>query len=467
MLRSFVAAATVAIVGVRAFENYVLPSYDLNLDTDHPPLVSSLATHGVAALRNIAGFAATREAYAHAAFACMRAHPTLEALLHKQLEDGTDRTTISTNADGSTAFGAALATHCPAVVTTQKAYAALLQTASLQLAHVLAASADASASSLVDVVARGQHLDHIHAYTSPPSSVFPSFFSSPSPRRPLSLDMHTDNGMFLLTSAPFYFDAATGAPQLEDASGLVLQLAVDGVTKQVMPRLTCDELVVMIGEGYARWGSYGHAFPAVLHAMQMPEGHRPMTRLFTGRMVLLPKDTTLAQSQMSFGDYADATTRFVRDPRDDDATRTLSVLGCPVGSTMLASDLSCTLGIWAPSNASDVSTTKEMCMHACNAPNMKKEVETCAALKCVRSDQVMDGGTVCWMLCVPHLDTCAVPDQVCVDQTLVCPAPSATWQFWNIVAYAAGVAVAIWALVLLWQRCTNPTTQAEKAPLLA
>ncbi|RHY42597.1 hypothetical protein DYB34_012280 [Aphanomyces astaci] len=288
--------------------NFTIPSYDLSSPHDHAGLVQSLQTHGIVALRSVPAFAESRAAYVQAAYTCMRDHPTLEALLHKQLQDGTERTTISTHADGSVGgYSAVLDVHCPQLSLTHKSYGDVLHSASLQLARVLSETVESPPSSLLDAVVRGAHLDHVHRYTSPSSkSSFPATAAASSV---MSLDFHTDNGLFLLTSAPFYFDATDGHAVADAPSGLVLQLSLDGVPTQVRPRLVHDELVVMVGEGYTRWGSYGHSFPAVLHAMQMPLAATAV-RMFAGRMLLLPKDATLAHTNLTFQAYAEASTRY-------------------------------------------------------------------------------------------------------------------------------------------------------------
>ncbi|KAG9414713.1 hypothetical protein AC1031_008118 [Aphanomyces cochlioides] len=463
MIGLIVAACFAMFHSAHGMAEYVIPSFNLNERGSHLSLIKALEANGVIALKNVPKFASTRDAYILSAFACMKQHPNLDALMQKKLQDGTQRTTISMNADGST-FSTALATRCPKFIEAQKSYNQLLRDVSTRLANVLSKDTEMS-SPLVDVVNLGAHLDHIHSYTPAPSSIFPPISSLFKAQTQLSLDFHTDNGVMLLTSAPYYFDDQ-GNVIKDISSGLVLRLSLHGKTQQVMPHLSPDELVVMVGEGFSRWGNFGYKFPPVLHAVQMPQDARIASRLFSGRMILLQNDATLAQSHLSFKDYTDATTRYVLNEQTDDDSTTLSTLGCPVGRTLLASDLSCTLGIWAPSNASDPSTTNEQCMFHCNAPNMKKDVEMCKSLKCELVDEVMEGGTMCWMLCVQHLDTCNIADQVCVDQSLACPPPSKTWEFWTVVAYIAAIALGSWAAWLLWKRCTNPATPSETEPLL-
>ncbi|OQR81277.1 hypothetical protein ACHHYP_16519 [Achlya hypogyna] len=460
MLRLTIAAATAAATSA-ALAPFAIPSYDIAaLEQDAAPLVASLETYGIVALKGIPAFEDTRFDYLHTAFECIQQHPELPELQHKTLGDGTARQTISTNADGD--FPVANA--CPEYAHAHRAYMDLVQAAAEALGRTLDASSDAESLSLADVAQSGKHLDHVHMYSASPTPA--------TDGTSLSLEMHTDNGLFLLTSAPLFFDEQGNEVSFE-AAGLEIEVPVDGTVQRVAPTLRHDELVLMVGEGFNRWGNFGHRFPPVVHGLRMPAAMpSSVARLFSGRMVLMRPDDILVSAGLSFDEYAAATARHLADP---DAS--FAALACPTGRSLLASDLSCTLGVWVPSNASASTTTTEMCMRHCNSPNMQSEVATCKKLQCVKTGDVPHGGTVCWMLCVEHLTSCSPDAQTCLpDQTLECPAQAATATaapgLWVVVAFVVGGAFVLALVVRIWRRRTvtqrrNSCTPTETSSLLA
>ncbi|KDO32201.1 hypothetical protein SPRG_03418 [Saprolegnia parasitica CBS 223.65] len=453
---------TMALVAAAAAHPaYEIPAFNVATLVEHKaPLVAALEEHGLVALKGLDGFAATRTTYLREAFRCMQAHPNMDLLQHKTLSDGTTRDTISTNAKDEELPMASL---CPAYAAAHHAYVGLMQSATEALGVALDVPSSEHATSMRAIAESGKHLDHVHKYLAP---------AAPSSPETLSLELHTDNGLGLLTSAPLFFDRDGNQVQVE-TTGLEVELTLDGVVQRVAPRLKADELVLMIGEGFNRWGNFGHRFPPVVHGMKMPPSmDASVARVFSGRMLLMRADDRLVHAGLSFDEYAAATTRHLLEPSANFAS-----LACPTGRSLLASDLSCTLGLWGPSNASDPSTTKAQCMRHCNSPNMRNEVEQCAHLKCVKTGDVPHGGTVCWMLCVEHLPDCAADAQTCLpDQTLVCPAAMAaapTQRLWMLGLLGALGVVVLALAVRHWrhrrrhaQRCSS-LAPTEASSLLA
>jgi hypothetical protein len=106
------------------------------------------------------------------------------------------------------------------------------------------------------LLSKGEHLEHLHAYFSSPfhnstreesshkNTAVDTKLRKP-PDESATIDFHTDGGLFIAMTAGLY---KTHAASLD--SGLYIRLP-SGST--AMARLDDDSLVIMIGEGGARW----------------------------------------------------------------------------------------------------------------------------------------------------------------------------------------------------------------------
>ncbi|CAK4108211.1 unnamed protein product [Aphanomyces euteiches] len=419
MQLSIAVFACVAAAVQATFPTYEIPAFDVSNSADASSLVAALKSTGIVALKNIPNYEATWETYLEAAARCVSA--SHENVIHKRLVDGTQRRTLSTHAD-SDLVPDSLVNSCPDYVQGLKAFNDVVDQASLAFAKALDASTtEVSAKPMETVMTTGKHLNHLHSYENPaPADAVAS---------DLSLELHTDNGLLILMSAPRFVNGDNQVVANPDENaGLIVKL--NGT--EYRPQQKDNELVVMIGQAFNEWTNLGHQFPAVLHGMVMPRNAPADTkRLFFGRMILVSDDTVLANSQMTFKEYADSNRRFLLGESTEVAS-----FACPIHRELASSDPSCTIGIWAPSNESSPNVTAAMCMRDCNvdstASMMKAQYAQCLANKCVKTSEVANGGTMCWMLCVQKFtdDVCPSKSSQCVDQTLVCQggtvAPSAT-----------------------------------------
>ncbi|KAF0715398.1 hypothetical protein As57867_003391, partial [Aphanomyces stellatus] len=416
---SIIAIASFAVPAV-AYAPYAIPSFDLDAMTPAATadMVAALRSTGIMAIKNIPGFERIRYNYLHTAAECASTPDDFDELLSKELTDGTQRRTLSTNTAGVTA---SVATRCPAYASAHQAYTHVLDDAIFKWAAVLDGASNRTASSLTAIARKGSHLDHFHGYSNPVREVETSAMiveASDNHDGVLSLELHEDSGLAIFTSAPLFFDKQAGNDLVQvpnpDVENTGLIIDVDGV--QVRPVLKPDELVVMAGQGFASWGDFGHDVHPVLHGMVMPrDAPASVVRAFSGRMLLLEPDQQMANTGMTFRDYSHAVTRHLLDQDHSIAT-----LACPVGRVLTASDGRCTLGIWVPGEGS--TATKAECMKTCNNQHLG---DKCKEIKCIKTGTT--DGVDCWMVCVPHFtpDECPAPGQEqCKGQDLVCKVPN-------------------------------------------
>ncbi|OQR89562.1 hypothetical protein THRCLA_09688 [Thraustotheca clavata] len=422
---------------------FEIPAVDLTTSEAKNELVNALEQHGIVTLKGINGFDSIRNNYLYTAFNCMHQYP--DNVQIKTLVDGTIRQTLSTNAESVPGL-------CPELDDAHRLYMKILQESMETMANLL--EVKDSPTSFYQIIEHGQHLDHVHLYKHSRENLIAN---------ELSLEMHVDNGVLLLTSKPLFYDE-NGLQVDYPSTGLVLELTLNGERQKVIPKLKRDELVVMIGEGFNRWANFGYKFPPVVHGMKMPTNIDPsISRMFCGRMVLMRPDDVLLSTGATFKEYTTATTQHLIEPNEN-----FAAIACPTGQTLLASDLSCTLSLWMPSNASLSSTTTEDCMRHCNSPHMRNQVSMCQDLKCLKTGEIPNGGTECWMLCVEHLPDCALTAQTCLpNQTLICSSMQSAFH-WEIFL---GIAIAIVAAIFitLWRRQKHTTNRSptERSSLLA
>ncbi|RLO10034.1 hypothetical protein DYB28_008914 [Aphanomyces astaci] len=375
-----------------AYPTYDIPAFDVQVGSEASSLVAALKSTGLVALKNIPDYSTTRTAYMQAAAECVTAPH--ENVIHKRLVDGTQRRTLSTHADLDL-VPESLTNACPDYVAALKAFNGVIDKAGVAFARALDATSTSIQNHAVEtVVTKGKNLEHLHAYassavSSPDSGANSSFFPRlvvMTPSLELSLERHTDNGLFILMSAPKFFDAASNQPVDNPDANAGLLVTLNGT--DFRPVQKDDELVVMVGQAFNEWGDFGHRLPAVLHAMVMPRSATPVNRIFFGRMVLLPEDAVMANTNTTFHEYAASTKRF-----------------------LLGQDVLHTAG----------NVTKAMCMRDCNVDasvaHMKKDFDRCLANKCIKTSEVANGGTTCWMY---SDDVCPSKSSTCVDDTLVC-----------------------------------------------
>ncbi|EQC42063.1 hypothetical protein SDRG_00906 [Saprolegnia diclina VS20] len=381
-------SALAATALAATYPSFTIPAFDL---AEPDGLLPALAANGIANIKNIPRFAETRAAYMKAATICVATHGAFPGLQQRTLADATRRLTLSSRS--SLGLSDTIVSQCPDLITAHDAYTSLLDTVTASLATLLHVP---NATSLADIVANGAHLDHFHGYT--------RLDATNASRDDLTLQMHTDNGLFLLTSAPLFFtDRGDAVMSPDPIAGLIIELNAT----RVHPTLKEDELTIMVGDGVTQWGSFGHTFPSVLHGMVMPAAPG-VFRAFSGRMLLLPASHVMTNTGLSFQQYNDRVARHLVD-------RDAMPIGCPVGRKLVAMDAACTYGVWKATPGSPPRVTDANCTQWCNNGDYASD---CAKNKCMRSATAQ--GVNCWMVCSKVLTTCATSSQICAGQTLRC-----------------------------------------------
>ncbi|KAL7993447.1 hypothetical protein Plhal703r1_c68g0170371 [Plasmopara halstedii] len=269
------------------------------------------------------------------------------------------------------------------------------------------------------------HVDHFHAYLNPHQSERQlqqsnSVIQSSSD---YSLELHTDDGMFIVFATPSFYKVDTNSTNytLESLStdstdhsetGLIIQLH-DG--QLVRPILKPNQITLMVGTGYNEWVATSEKLPAVPHAMRMPEteltANQRLVRAWFGKMMLLPSYQRMLK-QMDFAEHRNLTAQYVQQGQQTNIPR----LGCAPSRRLVASADSCTYRSCVPKPA--VPKPADGCSVVCNRQRHRGDLEECAAAcTCESSDS---HASVCWMLCVQDLTTCPLEHQTCSGQTKVC-----------------------------------------------
>lgn len=384
-------------------------------------LVTQLETTGLVSIRNIPFYKQAREQYLKVATECVNSvlAKTSGGLMRKVLQDGTERFTISTKAQYHNSGIATTSVDCAEYLPILHGFSALIDEVAVQFAKTLDAasfSASGEVGSLETIVKTAEHLDHFHEYTSATTAAAPATDGT----EPLSLNLHTDNGVMIFMSAPEFYAIQEGQAPVNintsailtgpaQSAGLLTYLPTAGEVKQ--PILERDELVVMIGEGLRAWTTTGHNFPAVLHGMKMPTFSSELGRVarsWFGKMILLPKDRVIkGGAAMTFGEYANKTTDYVVGASDASA---FSNIACPPAMELVASDGGCSFDVYEPkSDVIDAPFSREDCLRECNFMGNPECQE-----KCVYVATVPDRGLDCWMLCMPR-DVCPAGQQPSCD----------------------------------------------------
>lgn len=163
---------------------------------------------------------------------------------------------------------------------------------------------DSSYDTFDKIYARGEHLEHLHAYTpagdKPDQSLFVGTVGSPG----YTLPMHTDGGLFIAMTNGYYADQ-DGQP-VPVQNGLYVTLPTGAVVRAVTEE---DALIFMMGQGAADWlaPKLGKPLRAVPHAMiadTSSSESKPMTRAWFGKMYLPPADAvSAAWNGRSYGNY--------------------------------------------------------------------------------------------------------------------------------------------------------------------
>lgn len=419
--------AAAAARGGEALEDYAIPSIDytqLSGDAENAynaDLLAALQKDGILSLRNVPEYAALREKYLAAAAECAVSAQSggAEFLLHRKLLDGTNRYTISLEAGRRLGeFGDETLAHCPQYLDVYQQFSAVVEAAIANVGSALDATQrfqvviEGGEATMVarKMMEESVHLDHFHAYE---ATTYRELDEGEREEADLSLEMHTDNGLMIAMSAPEYFDVAESGEvrskqtRTEDA-GLLIKTAQGEVVK---PVLQADELVLMLGSGINQWIQTSPPLKPVVHGMRYPralsyadegaENHK-LLRAWFGKMVLLEEYQVMDNTGMTYGEYANKTTRYLLEASQDSE---FAAVACPPHRALVASDSSCSLKTCKAKSGTSSSALTYSCQVTCNHDSTYDAAQCEKYCDCEDSTET---GTTCWMLCVANLD-----DDVC------------------------------------------------------
>jgi hypothetical protein len=396
----------VSVVYAAGSETYYdVPAFDYEiLDTDtstSESVLKVLQQEGIIALKNIPGYEEKREEYLKAAAKCalIAGENGADFLLSKTLNDGTKRYTISTNS-GKQLIDAAQETKdlCPGYLEKYQDFSGLIETAITKLGKALDRTSFSISSvdnfDSTKLMTESVHLDHFHAYEAVSSA-------ANKDDQQLSLEMHVDNGMMIAMTAPKYFDVVSSSSvqdknmDLKD-TGLLVQTSDGNI---VRPLLQEDELVIMVGEGFQQWIHTSPTLRPVPHGMKYPrislEGGERLIRAWFGKMVLLTPEQRMHNTGMTFGEYADRTTRYLTMEAEDDST--FASLACPSGRRLHDNDKKCAMKECVAKEGKDPEVS---CNVQCNInPMSRPGADKLCEENCVCTEKT-GNATYCWMLCV-------------------------------------------------------------------
>uniref|UniRef100_H3GTN2 Uncharacterized protein n=1 Tax=Phytophthora ramorum TaxID=164328 RepID=H3GTN2_PHYRM len=447
-LAAMVMASAVPTNLAEQVPNFDVPNFDYGtLSTGSTPsdVLAALKKDGIISFTNVPSYATVRQAYLDSAAACAVSAQEVNAgfLLHKTLTDGTNRYTISTPS-GQEADPNATTTDvaCPGYQAVYNEFSSLLEYVVLSVATTLDSSnfttqdgygqTISSRKLMTDAV----RLDHFHAYET--SSLHERRLASEasgttnastsSSETDLTLELHEDDGMFIVFATPAFYkvssdgsnsklESVSAGGQDESESGLIIQTR-DG--QRVRPVLKPDQVTLMVGTGYNRWVATSEQLPAVMHGVRMPEVETTDTqrllRAWFGKMTLLPSYQRMLK-QIDFDVHANTTTHYVQQGYESDR----QLLGCAPGRHLVASaDAECNFN--ACTAKSGGSAPSEGCSVVCNRNHATDAAECEAGCDCSASTH---SATTCWMLCVLDLDSCDLDQQACSGQAKVCDSTSA------------------------------------------
>ncbi|KAL4118746.1 hypothetical protein PRIC2_011068 [Phytophthora ramorum] len=398
-------------------------------NTHNLDLLAKLQQNGIVALQNVPNYAQLRQEYLRTAANCavQAQHKGAEFLLHRQLRDGTNRYTVSLESghqlSDTLAQSQELLATCPEYVQIHSAFSAAVELAVASVGSALdatqkfqvVAEQGAVAMTARQLMDESVHLDHFHAYEA--AAGRRSLESDAEINvADMSLELHTDNGLLIAMSAPEYFQVSSSGELLHEETqgqdaGLFIQTA-DG--EIVRPVLEADELILMLGSGIDDWIKTTPPLRSVLHGMRYPrtvsvvdgdkQGNK-LLRSWFGKMILLDAHQVMDNTGMTFGQYANQTTRYLVQQEAED---TFGAVACPPQRHLAASDNSCSLKICSLKSSASASDLTYSCQITCNHDSTSDA--TLCEKYCDCEDST-SSATTCWMLCVENFSSDVCPGE--------------------------------------------------------
>ncbi|OWZ17588.1 hypothetical protein PHMEG_0008451 [Phytophthora megakarya] len=393
-------------------------------------LLAKLQENGIVALQNVPNFSTLRQEYLRTAATCavQAQKKGAEFLLHRQLRDGTNRYTVSLESGRQLSEtldqSAQLLAVCPEYVQIHAAFSAAVELAVVNVGTALdatqkfhiVAEKGAVAMTARKLLEESVHLDHFHAYEAA-QNLRKLQNDVEINVADMSLELHTDNGLMIAMSAPEYFEVANNGElqhkrtQGEDA-GLFIQTANGEI---VRPVLQSDELILMLGSGIDDWIKTSPPLHSVLHGMRYPRAvsvvgeestGNKLLRSWFGKMILLESHQVMDNTGLTFGQYANQTTRYLVQQTEDHEA--FGAVACPPQRHLQASDNSCSLKICSLKSSASSSDLTSSCQITCNHDS-SSDAALCEKY-CDCQDSPGSGST-CWMLCVENFSSDVCPGE--------------------------------------------------------
>ncbi|KAG6582893.1 uncharacterized protein IUM83_17376 [Phytophthora cinnamomi] len=395
-------------------------------------LLARLQENGIVALQNVPNFSNLRKEYLRTAADCavQAQRQGAEFLLHRQLRDGTNRYTVSLESGHRLSEtldqSAQILAICPEYVEVHAAFSAAVELAVANVGTALdatqkfrvVAEQGAVAMTARKLLEESVHLDHFHAYEAARKLGNGYVSDAEINVADLSLELHTDNGLMIAMTAPEYFEVLpTGELQLKATqgqdAGLFIQLANGEI---VRPVLNPDELILMLGSGIDDWIKTSPPLHSVVHGMRYPrtvsvvngdEQGNKLLRSWFGKMILLESHQVMDNTGLTFGQYANQTTRYLMQQEGEDH-QAFGAVACPPQRRLAASDNSCSLKICSLKSTAKASDLTYSCQITCNHDSTS---DAALCEKYCDCEDSTNGGTTCWMLCVENFSSDVCPGE--------------------------------------------------------
>ncbi|CAH0474424.1 unnamed protein product [Peronospora belbahrii] len=334
-------ASNLAIDLAEEVPSFHVPVFNYEtLTTGNTPykVLDALKKDGIISFSNVPSYSQIRDSYHNMAAACavsaQDANPNF--LHHKTLTDGAKRYVISATS-GQDANAAAITTDttCPGYKDIYTQFSSLLEMVVLSVGTTLDATDFTMKDSYGQTVSSHQlmtdavRLDHFHAYETPSSkertsvSASSSTNTSASTANDFALELHENDGMFIVFSTPTYYKV--NGDGLNQTFKSVLPSGKDGLesgllimthdSQIVQPILKPDHVTLMMGSNFNKWMYSSMHMPAVKHVLRLPVidmmPTQRLLRTWFGKTTLLPSYQRLL-GQMDIETHASASANYVR-----------------------------------------------------------------------------------------------------------------------------------------------------------
>ncbi|CAK9019786.1 High affinity copper uptake protein 1 (Copper transporter 1) (rCTR1) (Liver regeneration-related protein LRRGT00200) (Solute carrier family 31 member 1) [Durusdinium trenchii] len=305
---------------------------------------------------------------------------------------------------------------------------------------------------------QGEHLEHFHAYETACANI-----TSESDRRPPTLEMHLDEGLFIALVPSMWVNPSTGERDASIPSNTAFYVE-NALGQVVIPDFADngDVVVFMMGDGVGPWlGNACPPFRPVPHALKLTEtcanGSRSAdaVRMWYGRMFLPPVDAIYEPSGETFGELrAGRVAASVAAAQGDvDVLQDSVSLGCSGTSERVVRDLA---GV-CPSG-------QFYCWHQCRTWSNESQ---CSELLPIASFRCENENGVLWTPEQDHCNNCRIncgPALLAPNTEGVCNGFS-TSMFMS--GFVSGFDPADSCVVLLWEPLTLDTEGKVAAGFIA